>query len=102
MATHQTESGLEKWAKALAASKGVIGYKFRSVNKRGVPDMIFFYNGRTMLVEFKSPSGLGRLSPLQEKEIQVLRAPGMMVRVVHDKELFEAALTVFIRGETKC
>jgi len=80
-----TEAQLEKWAKGEAKKRGVLMYKFRSPQKRGVPDQILFYRGATLLVEFKSPSGKGVLSPLQQKEIATFRAARMAVAVVDTK-----------------
>ncbi len=91
-----TEAQLEKWAKGEAKKAGVLMYKFRSPNKRGVPDQILFYKGHTLLVEFKSPKGTGRLSPLQEKEIKLLRAQNMSVAVVASKESFTSWLNELI------
>ena len=87
-----TEAQLEKWAKGEAKKAGVLMYKFRSPNKRGVPDQILFYKGRTLMVEFKSPKGGGRLSPLQEKEITLLRGHEIPVIVVDNKERFSEFL----------
>ena len=86
-----TEAQLEKWAKGEAKKAGVLMYKFRSPNKRGVPDQIMFYKACTVLAEFKSPKGTGKLSPLQEKEIALLRAHEIPVIVV-DKERFSEFL----------
>ena len=87
-----TEAQLEKWAKGEAKKRGVLTYKFRSPQKRGVPDQILFYDGEAMLVEFKSPSGKGVLSPLQQKEIAKFRGAGFMVCVVDSKKEFLYAL----------
>ena len=93
-----TEAQLEKWAKGEAKKAGVLMYKFRSPNKRGVPDQILFYKGRTLMVEFKSPKGGGRLSPLQEKEITLLRGHGMSVAVVAGNASFSIVLDALIEG----
>lgn len=83
-----TEQQLEKWAKKEAAKRGVLAYKFRSPSKRGVPDQLFLYAGCVMFIEFKNPKGTGKLSPLQVKEIQLLRDNGASVYVVQTKERF--------------
>lgn len=91
-----TEAQLEKWAKGEAKKRGVLMYKFRSPQKRGVPDDILFSAGIPMLVEFKNPNGKGKLSPLQQKEIATFRAAGVMVEVVDSKESFLAALGLLL------
>lgn len=96
-----TESDLEKWAAKYARGKGVLAYKFRSPNRRGVPDQMFLFNGQTLFVEFKSPSGLGKLSPLQVKEIATLNAAGFFVEVIKDKDTFKAVLSGFIERATR-
>lgn len=95
------EGGLEKWARAEAAKWNVLMWKFRSPFKKGVPDDILFYDGRSMLVEFKSPSGKGRLSAKQKEQIAILRSYGMTVVVCHNKALFNSALQQLIMGTKK-
>ena len=91
-----TEAQLEKWAKGEAKREGVLMYKFRSPQKRGVPDQILFSAGTPMLVEFKNPNGKGVLSPLQAKEIAGFRAAGVLVEIVDSKESFIDALNLLL------
>ena len=61
--------------------------KFVSPNNRGVPDRVYFKNGETILIEFKAKKG--RLSPLQQAQINRLRKAGMKVYVVDNIEFGE-------------
>lgn len=94
-----TEAQLEKWARQAAKDVGVLMYKFRSPTKRGVPDDILFYEGSIILVEFKSPSKIGVISPLQKKEIILFCNAGFHVFVVNSKERFGEVLAAFVNGE---
>lgn len=52
----------------------------------GFPDAFLVFAGRAALVELKSPTGKGRLSKKQEREIARLREQGMNVYVVDTYE----------------
>lgn len=93
--TIATEAGLEKWARKYAADRGVLNYKFTSTAQCGVPDVIFFWDGRAFLVEFKAPNGKGRLSALQKRQIDKLRAAGIPVYVVDKQSYFVEVLESF-------
>lgn len=38
-----------------AVSTGWLTFKWKSANERGVPDRLFFKDGKLLIVEFKSP-----------------------------------------------
>lgn len=57
-------------------------YKTECVGKRGFPDCTLIDNGQVIFVELKSPAGTGRLSKLQERTIQQMRAAGARVEVI--------------------
>lgn len=63
---------------------GWLAYKFTSPSNRGVPDRIFFRNGKTVAIEVKRP---GR-SPtkLQEYELAKLRRAGITAGVATSVE----------------
>jgi hypothetical protein len=86
------EAALQRKCIAYAKSQGWLGFKWASPAHRGVPDCLFFKSGSLVIVEFKSPSGKGRLSPLQEKTITDLKDKGFPVFVVNSFEYFEAIL----------
>lgn len=68
-----------------AAELGVLVYKFTSPNRRSVPDRIFFYKGKTWLIEFKRRGQ--RPTAAQEVEISKLIKHGVQVFVVDDVAL---------------
>lgn len=75
------ESKLEKSLSAKVKKAGGLCYKFVSPNNPGVPDRIFIFpNGRIIFVELKTETG--RLSKIQEWQINQLRAIGCDVRVL--------------------
>lgn len=92
-----TEGQLEKWAKDYAKTHGVLMYKFRTPANRGLPDDILFYDGKCVLVEFKSPKGTGTLSPLQEREIAKIRSQGIHVFTCASVGTFKAIINA-IKG----
>lgn len=54
--------------------------KFISPNANGVPDRVACINGTTLFIEFKS--AIGRLSPMQEREIRKMENAGCRVLVI--------------------
>ena len=61
--------------------------KFTSPGNRGVPDHVYFKDGETILIEFKAKKG--RVSPLQQAQIDRLKKAGMKVYVVDNIEFGE-------------
>ena len=75
------ESKIEKVLREAVESKEGIAYKFVSPGRRGVPDrLVLFPGGRAYFVELKTKKG--KLSPMQEREIDRLRRMGHSVAVV--------------------
>lgn len=85
------ESEIEKECCKWAASEGWSSYKFVSPSKRGVPDRIFLRDNKTVFVEFKRPGG--KLSKLQEREIEKLRAQQFKVFVIDNLRSMQIAFT---------
>ena len=83
-----TEKTLQAACLRDAKVKGWLTYKFASPSKRGVPDVIMIRGGRVVFVEFKHPNGTGKLSPLQEIEINKLRGQDMEVYVINNRGTF--------------
>lgn len=83
--TCRTEADLEKAFKARAKQYNMLAYKFSSPAKRGVPDMLVIYRGKTFFIEFKSPSNPSTgLSELQKIEIRRMQNSGAWVDVAYD------------------
>lgn len=87
MLERKIEADCVKWAKA----NGWLSYKFTSPANRGVPDRMFLRNGVTVFVEFKRPGG--KVSTLQNRQIEKLRACDFRVFVIDSLEGFKIAFT---------
>ncbi|WP_221897347.1 VRR-NUC domain-containing protein [Bathymodiolus japonicus methanotrophic gill symbiont] len=79
-----SEAKIETKICSFAESKGWISFKFTSPGNNGVPDRIFFKDGKTILVEFKSKEG--KLSEVQKFQIKKLKKSGIFVKVVSSIE----------------
>lgn len=51
------EKEIEQAVWRYAESRGCMTIKLNGPNDRGKPDRMFFYQGRTLIVEFKKPGG---------------------------------------------
>jgi len=81
-----TEAALQRYFKRQCAAHKIYWRKLKFEGRRGAPDNLIAITGRAMFVELKSPSGLGKLSKLQEREIGHMRDAGLDVRVIQSKE----------------
>lgn len=78
-----SEAQLEKKTVKVLRDKGFLVYKFRSPANSGVPDdFLLSDGGGIVFMEFKSPTGKGRLSPLQEICIKKIRDKGHTVFII--------------------
>ena len=75
MRERDVEKKVSEYAKAL----GVTRYKFTSPNNRGVPDSIYLYMGRAVLIEFKHPDRPLKFDRLQQKQRDILAEAGCNV-----------------------
>lgn len=83
----KSEKQLQNFLKKECLSRGMLFYKFSSPAMRGVPDVIIVApGGGVTFVELKSPSGRGRLSALQVRELDILREQGAMVAVISGRK----------------
>ena len=89
------EKEIEEYSRKLAVTRGWLVRKVKWLGRRGAPDRIFLKkasepcilcqgNHRALFVEFKRPGG--KPTPLQEREIERLRASGAAVYGVDSKE----------------
>lgn len=78
------ESEIEAAVTRQAKTAGWLSFKWVSPGNRGVPDRLYFKEGKTIMIEFKAPDG--RLSALQEAQIKRLRAAGMTVYIIDKVE----------------
>lgn len=78
------ESYIEKKVVAFAVSLGWLSYKWKSANRRGVPDRLFFKDGRLIIIEFKAPGE--EPTKKQLKVHERLRKQGFEVYVIDNVE----------------
>lgn len=92
------EKELEERLIKQVMDKGGVAYKFVSPAHRGVPDRILLFPGAKIgFVEVKRP-GLGRLTKLQEFEIERLRAMDFPVFVLSDPEQIPEIISEVLSG----
>ena len=77
-----SERNLQRYLIISAELHDIFCRKVQAIGHVGFPDMFLARNGRIVLVEMKSPTGRGRLSRKQEKEIERLRNEGINVYVI--------------------
>ena len=77
-----SERNLQRYLIISAELHDIFCRKVQAVGHVGFPDVFLARNGRIVLVELKSPTGKGRLSKKQEKEIERLRNEGINVYVI--------------------
>ena len=77
-----SERNLQRYLIISAELHDVFCRKVQAIGHVGFPDMFLARNGRIVLVELKSPTGKGRLSKKQEKEIERLRNERINVYVI--------------------
>ncbi|MES3001351.1 MAG: VRR-NUC domain-containing protein [Pseudomonadota bacterium] len=78
------EKPVEKTGTAYAQSKGWLVYKFVSPGNAGVPDRVYFREGKCVLVEWKRPSKNPKAKKRQEMQHNRLRRAGMAVYLLDD------------------
>lgn len=97
------ESTIEKKVTDHARKLGWISFKFTSPGNRGVPDRIYFKDGKTVLVEFKAPGKDVR--PLQRQVIKRIRIENIPVYIIDDKDtgcgIFDYLESVQISNQNK-
>jgi len=81
----KTEAHLQGYLFRQAKRHIIFCIKMQATGRRGFPD-VMLVNDRVVFVELKSPSGTGRLSALQKREIELLRHAGADVRIIDTKE----------------
>lgn len=91
-----SEKTLQAKITKLFRAAGWLVYKFASPSYRGVPDLLLIApGGGAVFIEVKHPDGTGRLSKLQEFEIQKLENQNSEVHVVDSIEHAEEILRAY-------
>ena len=84
------EKQIEKSSVQKAKAEGWYTRKFASPSHRGVPDRLFIKNGVVVFIELKTK--VGKVSKLQEEELQDLRDHGVIAVVCRSVEEVMATL----------
>lgn len=66
MATVKTERALQEYTKKVARAHGCYYYKLECIGQTGFPDLLITWQGWSIFIELKSPTGHGVLSPRQK------------------------------------
>ena len=82
----KSEKALQRYLILRAELHDIYARKVQAVGHVGFPDIFLARKGHIVLVELKSPTGKGRLSRKQEKEIERLRDEGVNVHVIDNHE----------------
>ena len=77
-----SEKNLQDYLLKKAKFNNIYARKVVAVGHTGFPDVMLVVYGNVLFVELKSPTGKGRLSKKQEKEIERLRNEGINVYVI--------------------
>lgn len=78
------ENKIENRLRLATEKRGGLCLKFVTPGKRGAPDRIILFKGRTMFVETKAPAGI--LQPIQRAYHRDLELQGFNVYVVFNNE----------------
>ena len=82
------ESKIEKEVSKYAESLGWLAYKWSSPSQRGVPDHLYFRNGKVIAIEFKQKGK--KATKLQLHHLNKLTEAGIFCCVIDDVGLGEA------------
>lgn len=95
----QNERQLQEYTKKQAKIFDIGYYKLACIGKTGFPDVMLAYNGHSIYIELKSPSGKGVLGPRQKIMIAELSRRGLTVYVAKDKETIDLIISQLIKRE---
>ena len=81
-----SEKSLQNYLFLSAKNHGVYCRKVMAVGHTGFPDVFLARGGRVVLVELKSPTGLGRLSAKQVRELERICHAGITLYVIDSRD----------------
>jgi len=81
-----SEATLQRQFRHKCRDAGVFWRKMKFEGQHGCPDVMIAYKGQIVFVELKSDTGLGRLSGIQEYQIEKMRNADIVVRVIATTE----------------
>ena len=94
----KSEKNLQRYLIVSAELHDIFCRKIQAVGHVGFPDVFLAHRGRIVLVELKSPSGKGRLSKKQEREIERLKNVGVTVYVIDTFEGADDVITTLTKA----
>jgi len=95
------EKHLQNHLFRLADAHKIYCRKVVAVARVGFPDVFLAHNGQITLVELKSPTGKGRLSKMQEREIARLTKAGVRVEIISAFEDADTLIGDLLYGRQK-
>jgi hypothetical protein len=81
-----SEKSLQDYLLKRAKFNGIYARKLVAVGHTGFPDVLLAVGGHAIFVELKSPTGLGRLSKKQGREIERMVEAGLVVLIIDTEE----------------
>lgn len=75
------ESAIETKVRKYCTREGLVCYKFTSPSYNGVPDRLILGRGKVLFLELKSAKG--KLTALQQRELDRIRAAGVEAKVAY-------------------
>jgi len=96
-----SEKDLQNHLFRLADAHKIYCRKVVAVARVGFPDILLAHKGQTVLVELKSPTGKGRLSKMQEREIARLTEAGVHVEIISAFEDADTLIGNLLYGRQK-
>ncbi len=95
-----SEAALQRYLFKQAKLHSVYHRKTMAVGRVGFPDCLLASDVKAVYVELKSPSGDGRLSVMQEREIKRMKGAGLDVRVIDTREQVDAIIRELVDDDT--
>lgn len=96
-----SEKELQNYLQHECFINDLLFYKFASPARRGVPDVLIIHPTRTInkvvFIELKSPTGRGRIHPLQQYEIDRLRKANVPAYILYTKDEIDHLITWLIK-----
>ena len=97
----KTEKALQDYTKKLARQNRCNYYKLQCVGQTGFPDVLITWQGWSVFIELKSPTGNGKLSPRQKLMLSTLTIQEIENYVANTPEQIRAIITRLIDREPR-
>ena len=87
-----SEALLQNYLIKQAQAHGIYARKLVAVGRTGFPDVMIAFDSKVLFIELKSPTGRGRLSKKQDREIKRMLDVGLFVIVLQSREEVDEVL----------